>query len=219
MWWRVTLVVMAASTASAAADSDNRPQDRFAFSLSLNSATNGSSAGVGTPVNPITGIAWETSYWPNDYVGVAYDFELVQVPDASQVSMRTSRGSTNTGFGTAAFIAIPLRYVQPYAGVWAGIRYNFVDGDSFGGANRMLAPRAGLNVYMNRNLRLFGQWESIELEENDYEGRVANVVSFGVRWSPDVFHRQRPVTKFTAVWTFLVMSFGLWATTSAIAGN
>ena len=214
----MAVLVLATSSATATADSDNRPQDRFAFSLSLSNATNSDSEGVGMPVDAVSGLAWETSYWPNDYFGVAYDFELVQIPDASQVSMRTSRASTNTGFGAAAYVAIPLRYVQPYAGVWAGIRYNFVNGDSFGG-NRMYAPRAGLNVYVNRNLRLFGQWESIELEEDDYEGRVANVVSFGARWSPDVFHRQRGVTKFSTVWAFLAMSFGLFATTSAIAGN
>jgi hypothetical protein len=216
-WGQVVLIVVAIGGA-AAADSDNRPQDRFSFGVSLSNATNSDGAGVGAPVDAVSGIGYETSYWPNDYFGIGYDFELVKIPDGSPVSMRTSRASTNTGFGASAVIAVPLRYVQPYAGVWAGIRYNFVEGDSFGG-NRMYAPRAGLNIYANRNMRFFLQWESIELEEDDYEGRVANVMSTGLRWSPDVFHRQRPVTKFTAVWTFLVASVGLWAASSAIAGN
>jgi hypothetical protein len=198
------------------ADADNRPQDRFSFALSVSNATRGEAEGVGSPVDALSGIGWETSYWPNDYFGIAYDFEYLRIP-TDDPGMAAIRQSTNTGLGGSAVVAIPLRYVQPYAGVWAGLRYNFVNGDSRG-VNPTLAPRAGLNIYVNRNLRFFAQWESVPLESDAMSDR-GNVVSVGARWSPDVFHRQRALTKFSAVWGFAAMSVGLWAISSAVAGN
>lgn len=197
----------------AVADSDNRPQDRFSFAISASVSARANDAGIGSPGDTqLSGVGLETSYWANDYLAFAYDVEILALP-ASDDAMAES---TNTGFGASIFAAVPLRYIQPYAGVWGGLRYNFVAGDSRG-ANLTWAPRAGVNFYVNRNLRLFSQWESISLEEETMSR--GNVLSFGARWSPDVFHRQRVATKFSAVYGFAVMSFGIWALATIVAAK
>jgi hypothetical protein len=205
------MLIVCLLAGTAAADSDNRPQDRFAFALFASAATSRTLMGVPSTGPSPAGLGWETSYWPNDYLGFDYDFELLHI--AGPPSMGDS---INTGAGMSGFVAVPLRYIQPYAGVWGGVRYNFREYDSRG-ANLTWAPRAGVNVYINRNLRLFGQWERISLEDDTPE--ESTVLSFGARWSPDVFHRQRGATKFGAVWSFAAMSFGLWALASIVTGN
>jgi hypothetical protein len=185
----VCLFGMAPASAHAQSESvlggDNRPEDRFFAGMSTGIASQSRALATAPAIDdPATAVSLETTYWPNDYLtmGVSYDVE-------------TFAGGASTGFGTFGALAVPLRYVQLYAGGWIGARYQ-VGGER--DIDRVYHPLAGINVYARRNLRLFAQWQSIRLDA-DTDGR-AQVVTAGLRWSPQWFHQLRRVDKLNAVW-------------------
>jgi hypothetical protein len=204
------IFALVATTGTARAGGDNRPEDRFSFAIAAGMVSSGTEL---APMSPDTspGVVLETSYWPNDFAGLGYSLEYLAVPATT-----TSAASTNLGTGFSAMAALPLRYVQLYAGGWIGARYNFVDGDSRG-LHWTVYPLAGVNLYVNRNLRVFGQVQSVALEEVG-DGR-AQLVAIGARWSPDAFHRQRGATKFSIVWTSLLAGVAVFAGASYLVSR
>jgi hypothetical protein len=145
---------------------DNRLGDRFFF---------GSRAGGTDAAAQQLMLGYETTFWPNDYfaIGVAVDIS-----------------SSRADLSIPIVAAVPLRYVQIYAGIAPG--------------SRAIDPIAGANLYASRNLRLFLQWEPW-LWRNDEQ-----LVVFGARWSPDAFHRARNINKVDLVWGSTLLTLAAW---------
>ncbi len=196
----------------APAQPDNRPGDRFFFGPRIGIA--GSSPDLVAPPGFDLGglsVGYETSYWPNDYLGFGFDFQLVQIP-----ANQDRPAGTNIDLGLPLLVGVPLRYIQPYAGVWLGLAHTYLDGVGLG-VRAAWCPVAGVNGYLNRNLRLYLQWQSVSF---DYGVSAhAPLVTAGVRWSPDFFHRTRPVWKFQTVWWSLLGTFTMWGVSSLVAGD
>lgn len=170
-------------TTRAAAEPDYRPSDRFFFGVSGGVADMPTGAAV-----PAGG--YETSYWPNDYVGL------------STVVSLTAGDAYTYDVGGQLAIALPLRWIQPYGGAMAGWRTTPDD------VSARVHVFGGLNAYASRNVRLF-----VELRDPAITLVGAShqpVVVAGLRWSPDWFHRARPVTKIDMVWWSTLLAVGLW---------
>ena len=85
-------------------------------------------------------------------------------------------------------------------------------------------PIAGLNFYINRNLRLFAQWQYVPLsyEATGDSASVAftnastHLVGAGLRWSPDFFHSARAAMKFDLIWWSTLLTVAAWGVGSWI---
>lgn len=157
-------------------------------------------------------VAIETSFWPCDYAGLGFDLQLATLP--SPVEKYTP---LQLDLGLYAVLAVPLRYVQPYAGVRGGLRTVAVGGQ---GSEVLpaLYPLAGLNIYAHRRLRLFVQWQYAPLDFTvlgsklhiRYADTSAQVLSAGLRYSPRFFHRGRGALKFDLIWWSAAVSVAAW---------
>ena len=213
---------------SASARADYRAQDRFFFalytgmavgraeSITLAAGSSTSTAQRQSGLGPLFG--FETSYWPCDFAGVGLDVEVFTVP-----SPAAEYTALTTDLGLLFVIAAPLRYVQPYAGIWGGLRVSWLGGQS-SGVLPMVHPLAGLNFYVNRNIRLFLQWQYVPLDyeisgstaQVSYAGASTHLIGTGVRWSPDFFHAARPALKFDLVWWSALFAVAAWGAASWI---
>lgn len=103
-------------------------------------------------------------------------------------------------------LAVPLRYVQLYAGPHIGFRT--VSDDTEGDIHLL----AGAQLYLGRNWRLFAQCDDppgLRLGAHH-----ATVVAGGMRWSPDFWKSARPVNKFDGVWWTVALTFVTWGIAS-----
>jgi hypothetical protein len=182
--------LLACATRIAHAGGDNRPGDRFFFGLAGGVTGDASAAG-----------ALDTSYWPSDYVGMTFGMSF-----AGTIASGVTPASSDTDLGSSVVLAVPLCYVQPYGGLWAGFARTILDGKGTG-LNLDYEPVLGMNGYLSRNLRAYVQWRPIAIHGG---GAVmdasANVLVVGVRWSPDLFHSARTVNKVDAVWGTIALS-------------
>ena len=181
---RGPLVLLAAASALAStparADSDHRPQDRFFFGLSAGASVEGEARPAA---------AYETSYWPSDWIGLGTVVSIT--------------GTDTYDLGGQLVLAVPLRWVQPYAGGVAGWR---TTPDDVSAQGYLLA---GANGYLSRNLRLFVEVRdvsSLRLMGGTHDG----LVLAGIRGSPDWFHRARGVTKIDTIWWSVVLTCAVW---------
>lgn len=196
---------------------DNRLGDRFWFGLyggfALASADNvGLAATQTSSPGPVVGL--ESSFWPNDFLGLGLDAKVMFV------TLPSSELSTMTAdLGLYAVLAVPLRVVQLYAGGWAGIRTTSTE-DQSSGVRLDLRPLAGMNVYVGRDVRIFGQWQLARLDFDEgtsrtYANAHAHEIVGGFRWSPEAFHESRAMARFSVLWaamlaavaTFVVVSW------------
>ncbi len=202
---------------TARAEPDNRLGDRFFFALQAG----GVSASSATAAEPIKaegdagsislGLGYETSYWPNDYFGVGLNLQIMRIPGNANVA-----SGTNVDLGLPIMLAVPLRYVQPYAGVWLGLANTYVDHIGRG-VRAALHPLAGVNGYINRNLRLFLQWEQVSFHA--YSETDAQLVVAGARWSPDFYHEMRGTMKFQTIWWSVLGTLVGWGVASLAVGD
>jgi hypothetical protein len=203
---RAVCVLCCAALASAAmparGDGDDRPGDRFYFGL-YGGYTDGGGTG-----------GYEVSWWPLDYLGVLGG---TSVTLAGPQTMGQGSGavsvpdSSNFDWGLAVVGAVPLRYVQPYAGLWGGFQRSALAGN---GTDFHFAyePVAGVNAYVARNLRLYVEWRQMPIQrgiDGAPDPRV-DVFALGVRWSPDAFRQARGVNKVDLVWGTFMGSCLLW---------
>lgn len=172
--------VCALGATSARAEPDHRPPDRFAFGLALGTAVDEAPQAAG---------AFETSFWPNDWIGLG-----------TRVSLSASH---TYDVGGELMLAVPLRWVQPYAGVEGGLR------TAAGEVTRRVSLFAGMNAYASANLRLFVELR--DLPQVDLVGETHEpLVLAGLRHSPDWFHRARGVTKVDTVWWSVLLTAAIW---------
>lgn len=177
--WISAVVATISCGATAQAEPDYRAQDRFFF---------GVSGGVVDGAAPVG--AYETSYWPNDYLGL------------STVVVLAGGDASTYDVAGQLVLALPLRWVQPYAGAMAGWR---TTADAVRSRVHLVA---GLNGYASRDVRLF-----VELRDPDLTvigTDHASQLLVGLRWSPDWFHRARPISKIDAVWWSTLLAAGIW---------
>lgn len=222
----IGLVWVLSSAAPALARPDFRLSDRFFFGvhggvllsqvgqLSVASATDGSQIGLAhnqkNVLSPM--VAIDTSFWPCDYAGLGFDLQLATLP--SPVEKYTP---LQLDLGLYAVLAVPLRYVQPYAGVRGGLRTVSLGGQ---GSEVMpsVYPLAGLHIYAHRRLRVFVQWQYAPLDYTvlgsklhiRYADTGAQVLSAGLRYSPRFFHRGRGSLKFDLIWWSALFSVAAW---------
>lgn len=192
MWRWLGIVCWLAATAHA--DTDGRPADRFYFGV-YGAATNGGGAG-----------GYEVSAWPNEYIGIMAG---TSITTAGQIDSTAS--STTFDWGASVVASVPLRYVQPYAGGWIGFARTAVDGEGTG-FHTDLQPVLGLNTYVSRNLRLYVQWRTVTVHKgmDGVSDPTTDVFALGVRWSPDAFRRARAANKIDLVWGSVTFSGILW---------
>jgi len=180
---------------TAHADGDERPGDRFFFGL-YGGMTSGGGAG-----------GYEVSAWPDDYIGILAGTSVVTAgPLAGEVP-----DSTSFDFGGAFVGAVPLRYVQPYAGVWGGFVRSTLAGNGTD-FHSDWHPLVGMNAYVARNLRLYVQWRPATVHRgmDTLPDPETDLYTFGVRWSPEAFHSARSVNKVDLVWGSVVLSCAVW---------
>jgi hypothetical protein len=184
-------------TRLAAAESDNRPGDRFFFGIYGGTTDGGSSGG------------YEVSAWPNDYIGIMAGTSFATAAPQEMVPQ-----STTLEWGGAFVGAVPLRYVQLYAGGYAGFARTALDGwEGEGtGFHSDLHPTVGMNGYVTRNLRVYVQWRPVTIHRGmeDVSDPTTDMYTLGIRWSPDAFHRARTVNKIDLVWGSVSFSCLLW---------
>ncbi|MBP9086952.1 MAG: hypothetical protein KBG15_12595 [Kofleriaceae bacterium] len=189
------LVVVVASSmvgpGRAAAEPDYRPSDRFFFGLAGGAgrvADGDSVAGIPMASTSVPAAAYETSFWPSDYLGLSTLVAMV--------------GTDVYDVGGQVVVAVPLRWVQPYAGAMAGWRTT-----ASAVASRVHLV-VGMNGYVNRNVRVYVELRDPEVTLIGATHRP-HVIA-GVRWSPDWFHSARRITKFDTVWWSTLLAVGLW---------
>lgn len=188
-------VVLVCVAGVAHAEGDNRPGDRFFFGL-YGGSTEGGGAG-----------GYEVSAWPNDYLGITAGTSVVT---AGQLDA-TTPSSTTFEWGATVFGAVPLRYIQPYAGGWLGFARTSLDGVGTG-FHTDIHPVVGVNGYVTRNLRLYVQWRPVTVHRgiDGMDDPNTDLYAVGLRWSPDAFHRARTVNKIDLVWGSVTFSGLLW---------
>lgn len=214
------------------ARSEGRLQDRFFFgvaggvaltradALSVVNTAGGQatpppSSGAPIPLQAGPLVSFETSFWPLDYIGLGTSIALMGGPSPTT---NPSQGEAWTGdLGMFFVLAIPLRYVQPYAGMRGSLRMTTLSGQ-VSPVLPGVQPVAGVNVYVTRNLRAFVQWQYAGLDwdaaggaaQVHVGGASAQLLSSGLRWSPDFFHAARPAMKFDLVWWSMLFSVAAW---------
>lgn len=188
------VLVACGLTGPAHADGDNRPGDRFFFGL-YGGTTDGGGAG-----------GYEVSAWPNDYIGITAGTSVVTAGPTM-----TTPESTTFEWGAMVVGAVPLRYIQPYAGGWAGFARSALAGVGTG-FHSDLHPVLGVNGYVSRNLRLYVQWRTVTIHRgiDGMDDPTTDLFAVGLRWSPDRFHRARTVNKVDLVWGSVMFSGLLW---------
>ena len=203
---------------SAHAEPDNRPGDRFCFGLGVGAAR-GPSARFDMPeLSGGLAAVYETSYWPNDYVGFGLALHLSRM-SAAETTI------TNVDVGVPIMLGVPLRWAQPYGGVWLGFDRTYVDeygtGNTTSGFRMAMHPIAGVNGYISRNLRVFVQWESVTLRDpacpegmpagsDCSDNAFAQELLIGLRGSPDWFHKKRGRAKFQTIYWSVLGTALLW---------
>jgi hypothetical protein len=190
----VLALLVCGALGTARADDDGRPGDRFFFGM-FGGATDGGGAG-----------GYEVSAWPNDYIGITAGTSVVTAGPTA-----TTPESTGFEYGAMFVGAIPLRYIQPYAGGWGGFIRTALAGEGTG-FHTDLHPVLGVNAYVSRNLRLYVQWRPVTIHR-DIEGMEdpdTDLYAVGVRWSPDAFHRAKSINKLDLVWGSVSFSALLW---------
>lgn len=218
----VFLWAMAVAAQPAWAKMDGRLQDRFFFALyggtsissagqiGLTDADTAIMAQKQSSIGPLVGL--EVSFWPCDYAAIAISGQVFTVPPpAAEYTALTS------DLGIELLAALPLRYVQPYAGIWGGLRTSWVARQS-SSVILNVRPVAGLNFYVNRNLRLFAQWQYAPIDYEatgdsvhvTYANASTHLVGAGLRWSPDFFHAGRGAMKFDLVWWSALLTVAAW---------
>jgi hypothetical protein len=190
-------VVVVLCARVAGAEPDNRPGDRFFFGI-YGGTTDGGSGG-----------GYEVSAWPNDYMGITSGLSIATAGPTSGTP-----NSTTFEWGAAVVGAVPLRYVQPYAGGYVGFARSALGGwEGEGtGFHTDLHPVVGVNGYVSRNLRLYVQWRPVTIHR-DMEGvddPSTDFYTVGLRWSPDAFHRARSIKKVDLVWGSVTFSCLVW---------
>lgn len=203
---------------------DNRPSDRFFFGLGIG-AVGGSEDRFNVP-EEVGGLAvgYETSYWPNDYVGVGFDFHFSRTNESA-----TTITATTIDLGLPLVVGLPLRWVQPYAGAWLGLERTYFyetasDTTTTDGFHKAIHPVAGLNGYLSRNLRVFLQWQGLGhrdsrcalsfLADPDCStSAFTQELLVGLRSSPDWFHKKRGRIKFQIVYWSVAATVLLWGLT------
>jgi hypothetical protein len=194
------VVLLWALAAPAHADPDFRPTDRFFYSVGIGGGA-AQGVDVGAPA-----FAYQTSWMPNDYLAVGLAVDIFGVPATAQTP-----SALNIDLGWPVVGAVPLRYVQPYAGLWLGLHTTRVNQFSPDGVTAGVHPLAGFNVYVSRKVRLFVQWESVPVDlPAGMSDTRANLLTVGGRCSPDRLHRASSVGKFDAVWTPAAGTIALW---------
>lgn len=181
---------------AASGEPDNRPTDRFFFALGA-----GRQGIFGpSPEGGHTELVPEISYWPDDYVGV---------------SMETNLSGFTNDWGLTPVVAVPLRYLQPYAGAFLGLRNEnqTATGRPYTGVDWHAHLVLGANGYASRNLRVYVQWEDPPFARLGDSHRQSLIG--GVRWSPDFFHAERAVTKLDMVWWAGALTFVTWGIAGA----
>jgi hypothetical protein len=183
---------------SAGADPDNRPGDRFFFGGYAGTTEGGGAGG------------YEVSAWPNDYIGILAGTSITTAGPTA-----TTADSVTLEWGGAFVGAIPLRYVQPYAGGYAGFARSALGGGWDGegtGFHSDLHPVIGMNGYVSRNLRLYVQWRPVTIHRGmeGVDDPTAGLTTVGLRWSPDAFHAARTVNKLDLVWGSVSFSCVVW---------
>jgi hypothetical protein len=172
--------------APAAARGDYRPGDRFFWGMAAGQVDIADGGN-----HPSTVVAPEISYWPNDYFGGV---------------MRVGISSHVADWGTLAVGAVPLRYVQPYAGVFLG----FISLKEEDGVDAHGHVVLGINAYLGRNLRLFVQWEDPKVAALRIGHAHVDTLIGGIRWSPDFYHSARVANKIDGVWWSMLATFAAW---------
>ncbi len=213
-----TLGVGLALSAVAHAEPDNRPGDRFFFGLGLGTVSGPTDRFVRPAAPDGVAFSYETWYWPDDYFGFGLDLHLNRLSDADTTI-------TSVDLGVPIWVGVPLRWIQPYAGVWLGLDRTYFDSPTTAntttGFRPAVHPLAGINCYLGRNLRLYLQWQSLGLRDPSCpEGApagsdcganaYAQEVLFGVRGSPDWFHDKRGRTKFQIIYWSALTTAILW---------
>jgi hypothetical protein len=190
--WVVCLVVLL-SARVAVAEPDNRPGDRFFFGLYAGSTDGGSGGG------------YEVSGWPNDYLGILA---------GTSYATAAEQDATTFEWGAAVVGAVPLRYVQPYAGVYGGFARSALGGWKGEGTGFHTDAHwvAGVNGYVTRNLRLYVQWRPVTIHRDmeNVEDPTTDFFTLGLRWSPDAFHSARTINKLDLVWGSVTLSCLVW---------
>jgi hypothetical protein len=194
----VAVAVVLLCTRMAAAEPDNRPGDRFFFGIYGGSTDGGSGGG------------YEVSAWPNDYIGILAGTSFASAGPTTTTTM----SSTTFEWGAAVVGAVPLRYIQPYAGGYAGFARSWFGGWNGEGTgfHTDFHPVIGVNGYVSRNLRLYVQWRPVSIHRNmeGVDDPSTDFYTVGLRWSPDAFHRARTVNKIDLVWGSVSFSCLLW---------
>ena len=222
----VVCLLFAAAPSHALAKPDFRLQDRFFFGLhggvllnqvgqiSVTAASDAQNTNVlrsqSNLISPL--VAIETSFWPCDYAALGFDLQLAILP--TPVEKYTP---LQLDLGLYAVLAVPLRYVQPYTGVRGGLRTVSLGGQ---GSEVMPAiyPLAGLQIYAQRRLRVFVQWQYAPLDFSvlgsklhiRYADTSAQVLSAGLRYSPRFFHTARGALKFDLIWWSALLGVAVW---------
>lgn len=191
----VVLALVCGVATPALADGDGRVGDRFFFG-GYGGGTDGGGAG-----------GYEVSSWPIDYLGITAGTSVVT---AGQLDAMTP-SSTTFDWGFSLVGAIPLRYIQPYAGGWAGFARTSLAGVGTG-FHMDFHPVAGVNGYVSRNLRLYVQWRPVTVHHgiDGMTDPTTDVFELGLRWSPDAFHRARAINKLDLVWGSVSLSCVAW---------
>lgn len=224
--WLVACAVIVGAPSRTLAKPDFRLQDRFFFGLHggvlLNQVgqirvTSASDAQItntlrsqSNVISPL--VAIETSFWPCDYAALGFDLQLATLPNPVE-----NYTPLQLDLGLYAVLAVPLRYVQPYAGVRGGLRTVSLGGQ---GSEVMPAiyPLAGLQIYAQRRLRVFVQWQYAPLDFSvlgsklhiRYADTSAQVLSAGLRYSPRFFHTARGALKFDLIWWSALLGVAAW---------
>ncbi len=230
---RATLIVLVAAASAARADGDGRPQDRFYYGLyggvayptagrfTLFADENGNRLPLTAVDNAAGRVGWvagvDLSYWACDYFGFGFEMELADFTLPTPSSPSQDVDAMAFRLGPSAKLAVPLRYLQPYVGVSPSMLLVSVRGsDHEATANQLggvtgkklvLTVIAGVNFYVNRNLRLFVEYQvslfDLATSTGDamasggdgrgllYENVLDHHVVTGVSFSPESF-REAP---------------------------
>jgi hypothetical protein len=192
----LALALICALAGPASAGSDYRWHDRFFFGAGGGVVTLGVDQGVpeGTREGTYT---FGISYWHDDYRGLR---------------MSTSWSPFADAWGLDLLGAVPLRYVQLYAGPHLGLMNP--EGHTTG-VDLDVHLVLGAQVYLGRNGRLFVQWDDPPVDALRVVGDLhADALTAGLRWSPDFFHQARPLNKLDMVYTTMVVTFAVWGLAS-----
>lgn len=153
------------ATAGAQTEDPTRAVDRVFFGLhagagllSVREVTDsGGFSAEGVTPRPQGVVGYRMGIWPTDWLGLDLSLE------AMTLAMGSVGGENFQGFGVrvspALILAVPLRYVAPYAGAGPALLvpvfWSSLMGATSPGPSFSLRYFAGTNIYVTRDLRLF----------------------------------------------------------------